>query len=90
MSEIAQFQRNHRSVLLLSKLNKKRCSKTVSVNTIVTKSPFQTFFSFKILTNYGIYKIMFRNFIKITDLTQFHQHHPSKSMQIFTTYLSYV
>jgi len=26
---------------------------------------------FKTLTNYGIYKIMFRNFINITDLTQF-------------------
>jgi len=36
------------------------------------------FFSFKILTNYGIYKIMFRNFIKITDLAQLHQNHPSK------------
>ena len=31
----------------------------------------------------------FRKIIKIADLTQFHQNHPSKSMQIFTTYLTF-
>jgi len=58
---------------------------TVSVNSSNSrikhdfyKVTFQTCFSFKLLTNYGIYKIMFGNFIKITDLTQFHQNRPSK------------